>query len=433
MEIYLLLLIILILVILTIFKFFGGAREVGRSSILLKDRKAIMLDYGVKISGKPEYPVSVPNVDALVLSHAHLDHSGAVPILYNESYIPAFGTEPTAQLSELLLKDALKVARKEHMIQKYHKRSISTFLNRYTSMDYHSTATIGDMEITLYDAGHICGSAITLINRPHSSAFKRVVYTGDFKLRPQYLHKGAEAVKADVLIMESTYANREHPDRDTMARELAEKIKGIIDGNGSVLMPVFAVGRSQEIIMFLHKYGLSQYAYVDGMCRSATAIVAKNGRFVEDPKSLNKAIDETMTIADRHDREDALQNPSIIVTTAGMLNGGPVLDYITRLKKNSEIILTGYQVHGTNGQMLMEKGEVVIDGRVERIGLPVSYYDMSAHAGKHELYEYVKLCGPEKVICVHGDNENAAGFAEKLKLEGYDAVAPAIGETVRID
>ncbi len=412
-------------------KFFGGAQEVGRSAILLKDESSIMLDYGIKINHKIEYPVGMPNVDALVLSHAHLDHSGFTPALYNEMLIPAFGTEPTLALSELLLRDSLNIAKKEHMQQRFHKRQISSFVHRYTSLDYHSRAAIKEFEIELFDAGHICGSAIALLERKEGKN-KRIVYTGDFKLEPQELHKGAEIVKGDVLIIESTYAKREHPERSALVKEFIGRIKETLDNNGTVLLPVFAVGRSQEILSLLYKNGLTQYAYLDGMARTATSLALKYSNFINNADILAKAVDDTMVINGIGERNEALNAPSIIVTTAGMLTGGPALDYITSLRRNSSILLTGYQVENSNGRMLLERGGVVINGKQVKISAPASYYDMSAHAGMHELYEYVKRSNPDKVICVHGDRDNSIALAEGLKLEGYDACAPEIGDTIDI-
>ncbi len=129
-------------------KFFGGAQEVGRSSILFKDEKSIMLDFGLKVNVRTEFPISVPKVDALILSHSHIDHSGFVPAIYNFSQIPAFGTKPTLELAELLQNDAINVAKKQHMQPKYHKRQINQFKGKYTEIPYHKKFFYGsyDME-----------------------------------------------------------------------------------------------------------------------------------------------------------------------------------------------------------------------------------------------------------------------------------------------
>lgn len=414
-------------------KFLGGAQEVGRSAIIVKDEGALMLDYGIKLNHKIEYPIAMPNVDALVLSHAHLDHSGFAPALYNEMIVPSFGTEPTLALSELLLKDSLNVAKKEHMAQRFHKRQIASFMHRYTSFNYHVPFSMGSYDIEFFDAGHICGSAITRIERRNARSNKRIVYTGDFKLQPQCLHKGAEVVEGDVLITESTYATREHPDRDKLIRELVGKIKETLDNKGTALLPVFAVGRSQEILTMLHNNDLTQYTFLDGMARSASAIALKYSNYLINSDKLSKALDESTIIKDRDERDEALASPSIILTTAGMLTGGPVLDYITRLRGNSHVFLTGYQVEGSNGRLLMDQGIVNVDGEPVRVGAPVSYYDLSAHAGKQELYEYVKRSGASTIVCVHGDGENASAMAENLKMDGYKAYAPKLDETIKLE
>lgn len=416
-----------------ILKFFGCAQEVGRSSILLKDDKSVMMDYGVKLSAKVQYPVAMPKVDALILSHAHMDHSGDVPALYNEMLIPTFGTRPTLKLSELLLEDSMKLWKKQHQQPRFHKRQLGTFVNRFVSLDYHSPTKFNNMSIEFYDAAHISGSAVTLIERKNANENKRIVYTGDYKLQPQSLHKGAEIVKSDVLITESTYATRQHPDREQLIKSFIAKVKETLDNGGTALVPVFAVGRSQEILSILHKHNLSGRTYIDGMARAATSIVLKYPEFIQNHSGLAAASKEATTISAQSDRLDALNEPSIILTTAGMLNGGPVLNYITRLKKGSHILLTGYQLEGTNGRTLLESGDVVIDGEKLHIDTPATHFDFSAHAGKDDIYEYVRKSSPSTVVCVHGDAENAKALAENLKLEGFDAYAPKVGETIKLN
>ncbi len=411
-----------------ILKFLGGASEVGRSAFLLKGRQSILLDYGIKLNHGVEYPEHA-EPDLLLLSHAHIDHSGYVPTLYNEGNVPAICTEATAALSELLLNDSIKVARKEHLPQRFHKRQVASFLHRYTGVEYNSETQFGDFAVSMHDAGHICGSAITLMEGFGGNC-DRIVYTGDFKLGGQMMHAGAEVVKGDVLITESTYATREHPERDSTMEKLVENVKSVLDTHGNVLLPVFAVGRSQELLALMKKHNLAQYVYLDGMARAATGIVMKHKKDIRNSQLLDGALRDCTVVEGREDREEALSMPSIIMTTAGMLSGGPVLDYISRLRKNSEILITGYQVEGSNGRMLMDSNCVVIDGEKRRIANPVRHYDLSAHAGKEELHEYAKRCGPRKIICVHGDEGNAAQLAEDFKLEGFDAYAPKINDEI---
>ncbi len=410
------------------FRFYGGASEVGRSAILLNDSREIMLDFGMKIDHKVEFPISTPHVDAVLLSHAHLDHSGDIPSIYNHEIVPTFGTEPTLKLSELLIKDSMKIARLQHSGQRFHKRQFRTFENHYVGIEYGKPFSFGDMNIELFDAGHISGSAIFLIE----SKNRRIVYTGDFKMASQYLHEGAKAVESDILIIESTYATREHPDRAKLVEEFISRIKAVLDNGGTALVPVFAVGRSQEMLTIFYEHNLIDKVYMDGMARDATSIVLNYPKYIKNSDKLRRAVEQANTIFEHKDRISALEEPSIVLTTAGMLNGGPVLSYITELNESSEIFLTGYQVEGTNGRMLMDKGEIVIKGKRIKIRNKVHYFDFSAHAGRSDLYRFVKESSPQSVICVHGDSNNTSDFSENLKLEGFDSYAPKVGDKIRI-
>lgn len=414
-------------------RFLGGAQEVGRSAIMLKGDRTIMLDYGVKIDHKTEYPIGMPKMDALVISHAHLDHSGFSAAVYNDMNIPTFGTLPTMQLSTLLLEDSIKIARKEHMKAYFHKRQVRNLNSKFVSLDFGTRVHLGDFDIEFHDAGHISGSAITLVEKAHAKGNSKVVYTGDFKLSEQTLHKGAEVVKSDVLIMESTYASKNHPDRNKTIAEMVGRIKEVLDNGGNALLPVFAVGRSQEILAILQQNGLAPSTYIDGMARKATQIVINHPRFIHNNEVLASAIGECNWIEDGASRKDALNGPSVIVTTAGMLNGGPVLDYITKLNKSSHIFLTGYQVEGTNGRTLMDHGYITLDETIRKIPTPVSFHDLSAHADKKDLHEYVKRSSPNIVACVHGSIENAKQLASDLNEEGYTAYAPKLGDVIEID
>ena len=414
-------------------RFLGGAQEVGRSAIVLKGDRTLMLDYGVKIDHKIEYPIGMPKMDAMIVSHAHLDHSGFTAAVYNEMNIPAFGTLPTLQLSTLLLEDSIKIARKEHTKAFFHKRQVRNFNSKFISLNYHTTAHLGDFDIELYDAGHISGSAITLVEKAHGIGNKRVVYTGDFKLGEQTLHSGAEVVKSDVLVMESTYASKDHPDRKNTIAGMVERIKEVLDNGGNALIPVFAVGRAQEVLSILYQNGLTPSTYIDGMAKAATSIVINHPKFISNKDVLTSAIRETTWIEERAARREALNGPSIIVTTAGMLNGGPVLDYITKLNRNSHIFLNGYQVEGTNGRTLIDNGYITLDEQRKKINTPVSFHDLSAHADKKELHEYVKRSSPNAVVCLHGSPENTKLLASDLKDEGFKSYAPKVGDVIDID
>ncbi|MEM0201241.1 MAG: MBL fold metallo-hydrolase [Candidatus Micrarchaeaceae archaeon] len=411
--------------------FLGGAGEVGRSGILLKGKKKILLDYGVKINGNTEYPLPAGNIDAFVLSHAHLDHCGDAPSLYHYGSPPTFGTPPTLELSELLIADSIKINMKNHTRLRYNKKDSQRFSNKYFSYNYDEPFEFNDYEITFSDAGHICGSAIIKIQDKKSE--RSIVYTGDLKVSPQTLHNGSKIVKGDTLIIESTYGSRDHPDRKNLEKLFIENIKKIIENKGIALLPVFAVGRSQEMLALLEKNNLSDITYVDGMSRKATGIVMEHLDYIQNHELLKRATEKVTQILKSRDRERALHGGNIILTTAGMLNGGPVLDYITKLNKNSMIFLTGYQAEGTNGRKLMEYQPINIDERKYHIKNPFAFYDFSAHAGQSDLYKYIKESSPEEVICVHGDEESSMALKDWLELEGFKAHVPHVGDKIKIN
>ena len=417
--------------ILSELHFLGGASEVGRSAILFRGGKNIIMDYGIKLNHKTEYPMPAGNVDACVLSHAHIDHSGNFPFLYKDGMPITYGTEPTKELSELLVEDSMKVGKKNHQPPKFNKHNLRTFLERFSLHEFGEEIDLGEYSITLYDAGHISGSSITKIESRKSG--KRLVYTGDFKLEPQMIQGSADIVKSDILLTETTYANREHPEREELMRKFVDDVRHTLDDGGTALIPTFAVGRAQEILAVLHKNKLTDYVFIDGMARKATQIAMRHPEYIRNVDLLHDAIKRISWIDSEQHRGHAVSGPGIILTTAGMLNGGPVLSYITKLGPNSKIFLTGYQVEGTNGSKLMDGKPLNIDGRKETIKTPWVYYDFSAHAGKSDLYEYVKKSNPEVVICVHGEEKTAEAFAESLKVEGIKAVVPRQGDTLRFD
>ena len=411
--------------------FLGGASEVGRSAILFKGSKNIIMDYGIKLNHKTEYPMPAGNVDVCVLSHAHIDHSGNVPFLYKDGVPVTYGTEPTKELSNLLVEDSMKVGKKNHQPPKFNKHNLHSFIERFSAHEYGEEIDLGEYTITLYDAGHISGSSVTKIESRKTG--RKLVYTGDFKLEPQMIQGSADIVKSDILLTETTYANREHPEREALLKKFADEVRQTIDSGGTALIPSFAVGRAQEILAILQKAGLADYVFIDGMARKATQIAMRYPGFIRNVNLLRAAIKKITWIGSEEHRGHAVSGPSIILTTAGMLNGGPVLNYLTKLGPNSKIFLTGYQVEGTNGRKLMEGKPLLIDGRKEVAKTPWVYYDFSAHAGSSDLHEYVKKSNPEIVICVHGEQKTADEFAESLKAEGFKALVPRQGDSLKID
>ncbi len=409
--------------------FLGGAGEVGRSAILLNGQKKIMLDYGVKVEDSIEYPIMVPEVAACVVSHAHLDHIGAVPLLYSQGIPVTFGTEPTRELGELLIDDSISIGRKTHNRPKFTRRDFKDMMNRFVPCSYEREFSIGDYSITLHDAGHIPGSAITELR--HSRSDKVLAYTGDFKYSDQLLQNKAKVVKSDTLIMEATYGNSEHPDREELIKKFVQEVRETLDNGGTALVPSFAVGRAQELLVMFYKAGLIDKVYLDGMSREATQIIMNNREYLQNPGNLISAAKRCHWVKGKQDRDEALSG--IIVTTAGMLNGGPVVDYITKINPASKIFLTGYQVEGTNGRKLMNGKPIRLEDHDFEVKNKMSFYNMSAHSDKSDLLEYVDKSSPETVICLHAEHENSDNLAQELREKGFTVHVPEVGDRLNID
>ncbi len=417
------------------FSFYGAAREVGRSAILLETTPVrLMLDYGVKLDGETEFPLPFEGLlDAMIISHAHLDHSGYVPHYFAESDCPVYMTPPTLDLSELLWKDMINVAKRKGVSPPYTKENVHEAKRHAIVQDYYELVPLSPaVSFEFYDAGHIPGSALTKIYTPEGT----VLYTGDFKIESTRLHRGADLsnVEADVLIIESTYADRDHPPRVDLERQFVEEVKATLDEGGFVLLPVFAVGRAQEIVDILVSHRVGPI-YFDGMARKATKIILRHPEYISNPHRLKKAMRRVHWIKGERDRERALQEPAVIVSTAGMLQGGPILTYILRLRNDpkSKIIFTGYQVEDAPGRRVLEEGVLEADGYEFKLKTKVEYFDFSAHAGRSELFELTNRANPQYVIVVHGDEPNAVRLAEELKEEGYKTFAPKLGEHIEIN
>jgi len=416
-------------------RFLGACREVGRSGVLLETgSEKILIEYGIKLKtpeegGEPKYPRKVgTDLDGILLTHAHLDHSGFIPSLYHQGYKGyVYSTATTFDLSHILWKDTVKLARLKNHTMHFFNSDLNRMKRFEHRVTYGQQFEIENCTVEVHDAGHIPGSASLLID----TGEKRVLYTGDIRTTDTQLLKGRipNFRDVDVLIIESTYSDRIHPPREEQERELADRVRETLDMNGIVLLPAFAVGRSQEVLMILDKYNIDAPIYLDGMAIEATEIVLKYPEFLRDPKRLERMYSRVKKLRSNKERKKATEHSSVIVTTSGMLEGGPIAYYIERLydRKDVSIILTGYQVKGTVGEILLRTGRY----KKENLNLKVNCFyeklDLSAHAGRDELFDYVKTVDPEKVYVVHG--ENCEGFAAELKDGlGYEAYAPKAGQ-----
>ncbi|NOZ81819.1 MAG: MBL fold metallo-hydrolase [Candidatus Micrarchaeota archaeon] len=398
-------------------KFLGGCREVGRNAVLVNNR--LLLDFGMKVE-TVEVPPRPKGIKSVVLTHPHLDHSGAVPMLNATVY----STPATLAQTRLLLEDAVKVQKNRNAPQYYGEREIRK-MKEYR-VTFGQELEVEGFTIDIYDSGHVPGSFGVLVN-------KEMFYTSDFRLSSTRLLNGAsfDVKGIKTLIMESTYAFKEHPPREEVEKELVRIVNETVDSDGIALIPCFAIGRSMEILMVLDHYGVKCPIYLDGMAKTALDITLRYPEFLRDPKALEKAAERTIPLYDFRDRKMALKRPCVIVTTSGMLSGGPIISYLKKLhkKENCSLIFTGFQVPGTPGRTLLDTG-YYRNGTEFKVNMRIEYLDFSAHADRNELLEFVKKIEPEKIILIHGDN--CEEFASELSSMGFDATAPENGDSLEV-
>ncbi|WP_123622664.1 MBL fold metallo-hydrolase [Halorubrum sp. CSM-61] len=409
-------------------EFLGGAREVGRSAVLVDD--ALLLDYGLLTADPPQYPLRDPEPDAVVVSHGHLDHVGAVPALLKGDRRPAIHwTPPTAELARTLARDTLKLHGNSPLcpFSEEHVARLGEVEGRHAYREPFVVEAGGTAyEVTLFDAGHIPGSAHVLIDDGDT----RLLYTGDFHTDDQRLVAGTtDRPDADAVICESTYADVTHEDRRAVEDRWAERVKTAIWEGGTVVAPAFAIGRTQELMLVADANDLTPY--VDGMGVEVTRLVRRHPEFLRDPEALRRAAGAARFVTGRDgQRERIADDNELIVTTSGMLAGGPVHSYLPEIRGNptNTVTLTGYQVEGTPGRELQDHGRLAINGRVRPVSARVESFDFSAHADRGGLESFLDSYRGSRVLVNHGDR--CAAFAADLREDGFEASAPELGERI---
>jgi len=404
--------------------YLGGYKEVGKSAFVFEHKGIkILLDYGIKLvpseTGDGQVPVFPPLIntplDLAVISHAHLDHIGYVPALFKGGRkVRWVGTPPTLDIGEVLWKDTIKIAKMKAEELPFREKHILKAFEHWEPIIYRQRISIGDVGISFYDAGHILGSAMVKLKVRK----KTILYTGDFKGEDTILHHKAHVPDpVDVYITEATYWYKDHPPRHKAERMLIEEIRETLERGGNAIIASFAVGRTQELIAMVRRNLKDVPIFVDGMGRAITKIYLKYPGFVRNYSSFSRDVKSVHMIERARERKKALKEPSVIITTAGMLDGGPVLWYIMNAKPESKIILTGYQAEGTNGRRLLEKGEIVVDGYPLKVEMDVTHIDLSAHAGRSEIIEYMKAANPEVVYLVHMEEKGYEPFKRYVEEE----------------
>lgn len=446
----------------------GGFREVGRQAILVETSNSkVLIDCGIKpTSTVDEFPLleelDIEELDAVIVTHAHLDHCGFIPFLFKYGYNgPVYCTKPTRNLMTLLQLDYLDVATKEGKPMPYGLKEVKKTLLSTIPLDYGEVTDIApDIRLTFHNAGHILGS--TIVHLHIGEGLHNIVYTGDFKYAKTRLLEPASSSfpRVETLIMESTYGapNDVMPSREETERLFLEYIKTTIERGGKVLIPVLAVGRAQEIMLVIDeamRLGTIPKVpvYIEGMLQEVTAIhtaypenLARDLRNRIFHKGENPFLSEQfISVDDKNARPEIAEGgPCIIMATSGMLTGGPALEYFKLLASDSKntMIFVSYQIEGTLGRSILRGvREVTLtdsSGKINviEVKMDVKALDgFSGHSDRKQLLRFVNNLSvkPKQIVIVHGEESKCLSLAETIyKLFRINTIVPNVGEKIRV-
>ncbi len=449
--------------------FLGAARQVGRACFLVQTPESrILIDCGIDPSeeGAEMYPYldapefNISEIDAVIVSHSHLDHSGLLPYLFKYGYRgPVYCTAPTRDVMALLQLDMIKIQRAEGKEPLYTSDEVREMVLHTICLEFDEVSDITpDIRLTLYNSGHIIGSSIVHLNI--GNGLHNLVYTSDLKYaRTHVLEPGnTQFPRVETLIIESTYGGKDN----VMAEEEADAyimdvLKNTFERGGKVLVPVLGSGRAQEILVYvehLMREGKIPKApvYLDGMLWDVTAIhtaypefLSRNLRQQIFHKESNPFLaDVFKQVSSPKDRQAVLteEGPALVLATSGMLTGGPSVEYFKGLARDSKnsLIFTCYQPPGSLGYRVRsgEKELMVAESgkqQVLQINMEVHKVEIISHSDRRQLMNYVKRCNPQprKIIVVHGESSRCLDLASSIhKQFKIETIAPKNLEVVRI-
>lgn len=414
-------------------KILGAGREVGRSAILLESSNgALLMDYGVNFDEKdrPIFPEHVRprDLSAVVLTHSHLDHVGASPMLYTSIRPPLFATPLTLDVTKILLYDMIKLSGK---LLPYDEATVNDMLVTANSVKYGERVELNGISFSLLPAGHIPGSAAVLAEVDG----KDVLYTGDLNVIETKLMRPAElsGVRASTVIIESTYGATNHPPREATEKRFYESLREVVESGGVVLVPSFSVSRGQEILSVIAERDPPWSVWIDGMIREVAHVYLKYREYVRLHALLAKAMSEYTVVRSQSDRKNAAKEPGVIVASSGMLKGGPSLHYLKKIAENPKngLFFVSFQGRGTPGRQILETGFALENMPVRA---RVEWFDFSSHIDQRGILQVLKgIKGLERVVLVHGEPATQEALAAKIREEiGVDVLAPAVGEAISL-
>ena len=419
-------------------KVLGAAGEVGRSAFQVNcDGTNFLLDYGVMF-GKPRgapptYPLHVKprDIDSVIITHAHLDHSGCVPSLFVSGNCNVYGTAPTFDLSKLLIQDMIKIEKNSHS---FGVPEIDNMMAKAKTIGFKEKITRGNASFELRSSGHVIGGSTVLVE----SNNKKLFYTGDINLRGSRLLPPADLDigEMDMVITESTYSQENQMPRKESEKGLIDFANEVIDRKGTLFIPSFSVERSQEVASVLINSGFKHKIIMDGMALKVNEILLRYPEYLRNPEIFKDVINQVVAVRDHNERKKALTEPCVVISPAGMLVGGNAVYYLQELSFSDKngIALVSYQGEGTPGKKLLDTGKVQTRGKDLSVKAEVKKFQFSGHADRDSLFEMIKnLKGNPKIMTVHGDDESCTRFAEEIHEKfGFEAHAAKLDEKITI-
>ncbi|MBR9700631.1 beta-CASP ribonuclease aCPSF1 [Candidatus Woesearchaeota archaeon] len=447
--------------------YLGGGRQVGRSAIFLQTPESrVLFDCGINPASKDQaYPYleapefRLEELDAIVVSHAHLDHIGFIPYLFKMGWRgPVYCTEPTRDIMALIQLDMIKIARGRESDSIYSVDDVKEVVKHTIILDLESVTDITpDVRITFYNSGHILGGAMIHIHV--GNGLHNILYTGDIKYAKTHMLAAAHTKfpRLETVLIESTYGGKENVVAGSADDDFAALVKKTLNRGGKVLIPSLGSGRAQEIVVYIERLIKEKKMpdvpiYLDGMLWDIMAIHTAYPEFLNN--SLRQRIfhtednpfmaDNITRVGSAKERKQIVENEGgcIIIATSGMLEGGPSVFYLQELADNprNTLVFSCYQAEGTLGRQIRAGVSefTVQDGRDTRvipIKLELFKIEISGHSDRRELMSFVKHCSPKprKILVNHGEVSRCIDFAKSIhQTFRIETVCPRNLDTIRL-
>ncbi|KAF5069683.1 beta-CASP ribonuclease aCPSF1 [Methanospirillum sp. J.3.6.1-F.2.7.3] len=444
----------------------GCCREVGRAAFLLSTPESrVLIDCGEKPDSFEATPyLYVPEIhplsqlDAVVLTHAHLDHCAYIPLLYKYGYEgPVYSTPPTRDLAAMLQLDYLDVVNKEGKTIPYSSNEVKEYIKHSIVLNYGCVTDIApDIKLTFHNAGHILGSGIAHFHI--GDGLYNVAFTGDLHYGKSRLFNAAvnHYPRLEALFMESTYGGAQdmQPSRAEAEERLYGVFREVLERGGKIIIPAFAVGRSQEVMLAIEEgMRLGKFppvkVYLDGMIKEATAIHTTYPEYLNSElrnlifkEGHNPFLAECFEQVDSAEKRERVitGEPCVIITTSGMLNGGPVMEYLRNLAADERncLVFVGYQADGTLGRRIQKGWREIPIGNRETIVVNldcITVDGFSGHSDRRQLMNFVSHMQPkpEKIFAIHGDENKTIDLASSIyKKLHIQTTSPMNLETYRL-